>query len=97
MGNGRMIIMKEVADLWGMMLIGRNTRDSFAAVKCKDLDKCGFMMVNALKDNFAMMFLRVKVVCLPAMGIFRLAFGRKAILYHNFDLYLVNNYVKWLF
>jgi hypothetical protein len=88
MESGKTIITRVAVDSWGMILIGPNTRGSFVVVRCRVLDKCGFMMVNDTKVSFVTMFLPERVVCLVVMEISRLVFGKRAILYHNFDLYL---------
>lgn len=90
MESGKMIITKVVVDSWDTILIGLNTKDSFVVVRCRVSDRCGFVMANDTKASFVTIFLQERVACLVVMEISKLVFGKRAILYHNFDVYLIS-------
>lgn len=85
MGIGKTIIMKEREDSWALALIGQNMKVSLLVEKCKDLVKCGFMMVKDIKDSFVMTFLGGKEECLAKMGKSKMDFGREEISFLSFD------------
>lgn len=82
---GKMITMKEQEGSWVSVLIGQNMKGSLLVVRCKALDKCGFMMVKDIKGSLEMIFLGEKEECLVKMVKFKMEYGKGEISFLNFD------------
>lgn len=82
---GKMITMKEQEGSWVSVLIGQNMKGSLLVVRCKALDKCGFMMVRDIKGSLEMIFLGEKEECSVKMVKFKMEYGKGEISFLNFD------------
>ena len=82
---GKTIIMKGQEDLWALVPIGLNMRESLLVEKCKALDKCGFMMVKDIKGSLGMIFLGEKEECSAKMVKYKMEYGKGEISFLNFD------------